>query len=830
MRYIVSVLGTFIALSVKAGVDDNLTFNSAFLSLADGESNSLALDYFQKRNSISPGNYFVNIFLNGARVAEENITFAATSTGEVRAVLPAELMLKLGLIISGNDDVTSSSFRGVSDIFPGAVEKFYPSRQELHLEIPQIWLVKHDWLKTPPHKWNDGINALIMNYRYSGMYSRYNGVNSKSDTMTVNSSLAISGWRFRHDGYMAKSSSFNKKNNWQPINTWAYHDFSAGQGGRFSIGQLSSNDNIIEGFPFEGVNISSDASMINPWLLSFNPVIRGVATSTSRIIVKQNNTIIWEGDVPAGQFELNDITPLYVGDMHIEIRGEDGSVRQFNQTSASVPVLQHKGRLNYSLSAGRYRSETNFNHSGPSFVKASGAYGSNNDLTFYGGVLAADNYRSIMGGIGKYHDKYGAFSVDVSHSSTSFHSSDINHQSKGLSVGAIWSRGIDTTQTNLNVNGRWYSSDGFHSFNDVQLLNNREYIWKNNASQQYKLKANISQPLPEFGTLTLAAGIEGFYNTDKKRILTGLTWGTGLGPGFVSTSFNYGKSPYHDNVERSVYFSYSMPLTSSLSRNSMSISTNTFDYNGNMVIQAGVTGNLNDSGVSYGITESYRNRGKANEEAFSARYKGRYGEFQSTFTHSKARNHLLLGGAGAAVIHKGGLTLGQSLNLDGANALVDTNGVSDLATNNGHGVKTDYLGYALLPNLIPYQENELSLDVNSADTTTDIVHTDLKITPSRGALVSAKFRVNRGGKALITLLRQDGKPLPFGSVVTLKEKGNATDITAIVSDGGKVWLSGLPVKGTLLSKWGDENNQMCEAKYDLESDHNNISRISLVCE
>lgn len=825
MRYIIGVLGTFLALFAKAGVNNHVTFNPAFLSLADGESDSTALSFFQKRDSISPGDYFVSIFLNGVRVAEEKIKFTATSSGYVKAVLPVELILKLGLVIPENEDLTSPSFRGGSDIFPGAVEKFYPSRQELHLEIPQKWLIKNDWLKTPPHQWNDGINALMLNYRYSGMYSRYHGINSKSDTVTVNTSLALSGWRIRHDGYMTKSSLYNKKNNWRPINTWAYHDFSAGQGGQFSIGQLASYDNMNEGFPFEGINISSDSGMINPWRSSFNPVIRGIANSASRITVRQNNTVIWEGDVPAGPFELNDITPLYIGDLHVEIRGEDGSVRQLNQASASVPVLLHKGKLNYSISAGRYRSEESFNQNGPSFLKASGAYGSHYDLTFYGGLLSAEKYRSMMGGIGKYHDKYGAFSVDISHSSAYIHNSNVNQQSKGLSVATLWALGFDTTQTYVNVHANWNSSGGYYSFNDAQQFYNRKEI-----SQRHRLKTNISQPIPGVGTFTLSGDVESFYNTDEKRMMTALTWGVPLGAGFASASFRYGKSPFYDNQERSAYFSYSMPLTSSFNKNSMSFMTNAFDYNGNTMIQTGITGNLNNQGFSYGITETYRNRGKANEEGINARYKGRYGELQSSFTHSKDRNHLLLGGAGSAVIHKGGLTLGQSLNLDGANVLVDTNGASGLNINNGNGVKTDFLGYALLSNLVPYQENELSLDVNSADTTTEIINTDLKITPSRGALVSAKFNVNKGGKALITLLRQNGKPVPFGSIVTLKKKDDSTNNTAIVSDGGQVWLSGLPVKGTLLTKWGDKNNEMCEAHYNLDVDYNKVSRVSLVCE
>lgn len=101
--------------------------------------------------------------------------------------------------------------------------------------------------------------------------------------------------------------------------------------------------------------MSSDDGMIVPWLSRFSPLIRGVAGSVSRIIVRQNNVIIWQGDVPAGPFELRDVNPLFSGDMEVEIRGADGSIRHFTQSSASVPVLQREGRVRYSTAIGRYR-------------------------------------------------------------------------------------------------------------------------------------------------------------------------------------------------------------------------------------------------------------------------------------------------------------------------------------------------------------------------------------------------------------------------------------------------------------------------------------------
>ncbi|WP_395306105.1 fimbria/pilus outer membrane usher protein [Enterobacter sp. ECC-019] len=825
MRYLACAFGIIFTLPGKAA-NDNVDFNTIFLSLVDKKETPIDLSYFKTRNSFLPGEYTVNIIINGSRIGEEKVTFAATPTGEVRAVLPNELLLKLGVSLPEGEYENSAPYKELSERLPGATEKFFPSSEELHLEIPQIWLASYDWLKTPPHQWDDGLQALMVNYRYSGMYSRAYGKNSRSDTLSLNSSLAVLGWRLRHDGFMSQSTSYKQRRSWQPLRTWAYHDFSVGQGGQFAVGQLASEYNIFESFPFEGVQIYSDTGMLNPALLSFSPVVKGVATSPSQIIVRQNNTVIWQGEVPPGPFELTDITPLYAGDLNIEIRGEDGTVRHLNQASASIPALQPRGRISYNISAGRYRNnEEVLRNESPTFIQVSGAYGSSEDLTFYGGGILANDYRSAMTGIGKYHEKLGAFSVDITHAEATFSDGVIERQNKGQSVGAVWTRGLEATQTNINISGYWNSTPDYYSFNRLQ----HEHYWQQDIAPFYRFNANVSQPILDIGTLVLSGDIEKFYNTDKKRVMTGLSWSMPVGRGHVNISFRYGKSPQYEKNERSAYLSLFMPLTSFLNKNSLALNSNIIDFNGQSLFQTGISGTLKEQSVSYGITESYSKNSRDNEENLNVRYTGRYGDVQSNFTNRKDSHHLFLGFSGSGVVHRGGVTLGQSLSMDGANALIDTRGASGLITNNGTGVKTDMLGYALIPNLIPYQENNISLDVNSANKFTEVITSDVKVTPSRGSLVSAKFKVKKGAKSLITLLRPDGNPVPFGSVVTLKSDENTENSAAIVSDEGQVWISGLPNKDVLLVRWGRGLKDVCEAPYHLTGENNEPTRKILTC-
>ncbi|WP_148675394.1 FimD/PapC C-terminal domain-containing protein, partial [Klebsiella michiganensis] len=54
---------------------------------------------------------------------------------------------------------------------------------------------------------------------------------------------------------------------------------------------------------------------------------------------------------------------------------------------------------------------------------------------------------------------------------------------------------------------------------------------------------------------------------------------------------------------------------------------------------------------------------------------------------------------------------------------------------------------------------------------------------------------------------------------------------SIVADNGQVYLSGMPLAGKVLAKWGEGPNASCEADYSLppESKNQALSQLSAVC-
>jgi outer membrane usher protein len=95
-----------------------------------------------------------------------------------------------------------------------------------------------------------------------------------------------------------------------------------------------------------------------------------------------------------------------------------------------------------------------------------------------------------------------------------------------------------------------------------------------------------------------------------------------------------------------------------------------------------------------------------------------------------------------------------------------------------------------------------------------------------GAIVRAEFKAHVGLKLLMTLTH-NGKPVPFGALVT----SDGSQSSSIVADNGQVYLSGMPLAGKVQAKWGEGPNASCEADYSLppESQNQALSQLSAAC-
>ena len=261
----------------------------------------------------------------------------------------------------------------------------------------------------------------------------------------------------------------------------------------------------------------------------------------------------------------------------------------------------------------------------------------------------------------------------------------------------------------------------------------------------------------------------------------------------------------------------SIPLESWLGRSDNNISATAQMQRSteqNTRYELGLNGRAFDRRLFWEVHEQMVSGSEYNTDTsrLNLRWSGTYGELAGMYSYSSNMRQINAGMSGSMVAHGEGVTFGQRAG--DTVTLVAAPGVSGASVGDWPGVRTDFRGYALAGYASPYQENVITLDPTTFPEDAEVPQTDSRVVPTKGAVVRAGFRTRVGGRALVSLTRQDGSSLPFGAIVTLEGKpGETSGSAGVVDDKWRVYLSGLPETGKLKAQWGE--NSICHADYRL---------------
>ena len=153
--------------------------------------------------------------------------------------------------------------------------------------------------------------------------------------------LNILDWRFRtsasYSRYQTNSAwgdARSEQNNF--YNTYAERDISALRS-VLRLGETSTSGMILDSVPFRGVQLKSSDDMLGNRLRNYTPTVRGMARTQAVVTITQNGRQVYQTNVPAGPFELNDFyLSGYSGDMVVTVREADGSVHSFIQPFSTL--------------------------------------------------------------------------------------------------------------------------------------------------------------------------------------------------------------------------------------------------------------------------------------------------------------------------------------------------------------------------------------------------------------------------------------------------------------------------------------------------------------
>ncbi|HFZ8995708.1 TPA: fimbrial biogenesis usher protein [Citrobacter freundii] len=833
-------------------------FNPAFLS---GDSSAVAdLSRFENSDGQAPGKYRVDIYLNNQFVSTEDVNFKVDKNSkDDTGLTPCFTLARMEAM-----GLNSKAFPELAKLAPEQCVPFQAipdgstdfdfEKQKLNISIPQAGLQQSARGYIPPEQWDQGINALMVSYDFSGSNS---GGDTDEDSYYLNlqSGLNLGAWRLRdYSTWNYTSSEDNTQNEWEHISTYVERTIVPLKA-ELTAGESYTPSDVFDSLSFRGVQIASDDNMLPDSLKGFAPTVRGIARSNAKVTIKQNGYVIYQTYVSPGAFEINDLYPTSSsGDLQVTVKETDGSENTYTVPYSAVPLLQREGRLKYSLTAGRYRS-SNDQQDNVGFGQGTLIWGMAHGITAYGGTQLANNYHAFALGLGLNMGDIGAVSVDVTQANSTLIDGS---QHDGQSVRFLYAKELNDLGTDFQLLGYRYSTEGFYTFDETTYKHMSGYTgdddWKDDDhdgkqnepdwtdfynlyyTKKGKLQINVSQTLGDYGSVFITGSEQSYWHTDETDKLLQIGYNGNWHDISYSLTWNYDRSPGEDEADEIYAFNISLPIGQWLSgqgnadiyhsANSMnaSYSMNT-DRHGNTSQTTGLNGTaLADNNLSYDVQESYGNHGVSDSGSASLDYQGTYGNLKAGYNYSDGYHQTNYGMSGGIVLHRNGVTLSQPLG--DTNILVKAPGAAGVALENSTGVKTDWRGYAVIPYATTYRQNRVALNTNSLGQNVDIEDAVTNVVPTQGAMVRAEFNAHVGLRALITLMH-NGKPVPFGATVTELTSNTAS----LVGDDGQVYLAGLSKSGKLNVQWGHGDAKKCTAMYHTsQSDNDGIVRLTQTCQ
>lgn len=806
-------------------------FDPAFISSV-GQKNSAEvpdLSIFSTRDAQSPGEYRVEILLNGDYKEITNILFVEKNNNEEKTTLVPCLSLdrlkRYGLRVSAFPSLKEDAKACTNtDIIPDFKSEFNFNKQQLSISIPQAALENTAQGYIPVEEFDNGINALFANYQFNG--SKDFQIENESYGLNLQSGLNVGPWRLRNLSTWNKTNADSGK--WDSVYLYAQRSIVP-LNSTLVVGESSSLSSIFDSVPFTGVQLATDVDMLPDSLRGYAPVVRGIAKTNARVVIKQNGYQIYQAFVAPGAFEITD---LYAtggnGDLYVTVEESDGTKQNFIVPYASLPLMLRQGQTEYEITSGKYRSYNNGTDETP-FTQATIGRGISSNLTLYSGLQAASKYQALAFGIGHNLGVLGAISADITQAWSRIKNEE---KTSGQSWRLRYGKNILETGTNITVAGYRYSTKGFNTLTDVLESYSNDTGTYSRRSLRNRTNLTVNQNLGDnLGSLSVSALFEDYW--DSKRSNKSFSVGYNGGWKRINYYLGYSYNRYtwkNSNSSRAkeddhlFSLNISVPIGDWLPNSYASYQLNNSNPGStdHYVTLSGVA--LENNSLDWSVQQGYNNQSSESGGVYGS-YRGSLGNVNGNYSYNKHSQQLNYGASGGIIVHADGITLGQEMS--DTTALIKAPGLSNVRLENDSTIETDSRGYAIFPYVSPYRRTNITLDSTTLADNMELPNTTIKVVPTRGAITRANFEGNIGRRAFLIMKMPSGGYVPYGATVT--SSSNPTAQAGIVGDNGMVYMSGLQDSGKVYAKWGNGSLQTCEAPYSLDAMSEGVTQMTIAC-
>lgn len=777
----------------------DVRFNTSFIQGTDQPAD---LEAFLQGNSVVPGNYRVDVYVNRTLSGRRDINFAVNpNSGAIEACLTLQMLQQSGMDTRSfsESDVQPNGCFDLQAKVEFAKVVYQPASLRLDVSIPQAMMARGVRGYVDPQLWDEGVPVGFVNYSFSGARRTRQDQTQHQYHLGLRNGVNLGAWRLRNESSLIDGDDLPYR--FRSNRTFVQRDVTSLKS-QLTLGQTFSDSQVFDSVRFIGANLASDDSMLPDSERVYAPVIRGIAESNATVEVRQNGFVLYSGNVSPGPFVIADIYPSGSnGDLEITVIEADGRKRVFVQAYASLPIMIPKGAWRYSLAAGQYDSHA-VGGEAPTLASGALVYGLTERMTLAGGAQVAEGFQAGNIGAG-FNTGLGAVSVDVTQS--------VSHPSResytGQSLRMRYANTLDLTNTTLALAGYRYSTERYRTLDEhVQALNTR-----NGATAQAKdrMEINLTQVLPaQSGSLSLTGSEQRYWDRTGKTRQLYLSWNAAWRSLSYSLAIERNQTfeaGGKDLTDNRIALTLSLPLgdgpgTSRVFFNAVRDGAGDYD------MQSGLNGQVfGDRDTYYSLQAGHDSRsgssgfGKLNTTTSFGRFDAGYGQGQDFRV-------LSVGASGSIVAHAGGVNLGQPTGE--TFALVEVKDVGGAQLSSYSNVETAHNGFAILPYAQPYRVNWVSLDTRQLGAGVEIEQAVAQVVPRRGAVPLARFAASVGRRVQFELVRENGSRLPVGaSVETASGK-----LLATVDPTSRALVLSDQDRGELVVKGSDLR---CVARFDL---------------
>lgn len=776
-----------------------------------GSSNSINIKQLSDSNYIEPGDYEVDIYINNRFFERKMVTFQLDDKHKVIPCFTKQQIDEMGILLDNQIKDNDQSCFALKQLSSDITDTFDASNFRITIAVPQILLKKTPQGYVNEADLDPGNTMLFTNYSGNYYKNKSNGETADYGFGSLNLGVNLGTWQFRQQAsysYNSSSSGRNSEFNW--IRTYLQKPIVALQS-MLVMGDIYTFGAQFSSLSFKGIQLMSDERMLPESQKGYAPIIRGIATTTARVVIKQNGTEIYQTTVSPGQFEIDDLYPTsYEGDLFVEIFEGNGKISSFTVPFTALPESVRAGRFKYNLSVGEVND---FGSQNSYFSDVALQYGLNNTVTLNTGLRVGDQYQSIFLG-SVIATQLGAFGFNSALSNTEIEGK--NYQ--GGRLGISYSRTFSPTNTIITLAGYKYSTENFREYNDVLGLRkslDNGMVWNSSSyNQESQFTLSVNQSLNQWGQLYISGSISNYYGNKGHDA----QYQIGYSNNYKNISYNIAYSRqktgqmtanntftpvyYDSNSQDMVMFSVSMPLGQSdyspMLSLSSSHSSDDSSYQANL---AGLLGE--DKTLSYSVNADYDTQNRTVGTGLHLTNQLPFTTLSGSISNGKGYTQGSVGIQGALVAHSGGVTLGPRIS--DSFALIEAKGARGASVSNGMGARIDPFGYAIVPSLVPYQYNNISLDGKGIrNNNIELLENTKQIAPYSGASTKLIFKTRIGYPVLISV--QPKTSLPLGENVFDKDGHNV----GMVGQGNQVYVRVEQKQGMLVV--GKEDNS-CEISY-----------------